>query len=167
MRSSRPVTFALPVALVLGACAGPRSEVVATASPTANFEAFKTYAFVPADRLDMTGSQMRDPVTRRNLETAIGRELQAKGLSPVAIDARPSLLVSYFADVYEGVDKNRPVSGTTGENRWQRQGKLAIDLIDAADQQVVWHGDAWASDPSFKIADQIVADLLRKYPQAR
>jgi hypothetical protein len=167
MRSSRSATFGLSVALVLGACAGPRSEVIANASPTANFEAFKTYAFVPVDRLDMTGSQMPDPVTRRNLETAIGRELQAKGLSPAASDAKPSLLVSYFADVFEGVDKNRPISGTTGENRWQRQGKLTIDLIDTSDQQVVWHGDAWASDPSFKIAEQVVADLLRKYPQAR
>ena len=87
MCSSRSVTLGLSVALVLGACAGPRSEVIATASPTANFQAFKTYAFVPADRLDMTGSQMKDPVTRKNLEAAIGRELQAKGLSPAGATA--------------------------------------------------------------------------------
>jgi hypothetical protein len=167
MRSPRFVTFGLSVALVLGACAGPRTEVVATGSPTADFQAFKTYAFVPVDRLDMAGSQMMDPVTRRNLEAAIGRELQAKGLSPAASDIKPSLLVSYFADVYEGVDKNRPISGSTGETRWQRQGRLTIDLIDTADQQVVWHGDAWARDPNFRIAEEIVADLLRRYPKAR
>jgi hypothetical protein len=161
------VTFGLSVALVLGACAGPRTEVVATGSPTADFQAFKTYAFVPVDRLDMAGSQMMHPVTRRNLEAAIGRELQAKGLSPAASDSKPSLLVSYFADVYEGVDKNRPISGSTGETRWQRQGRLTIDLIDTADQQVVWHGDAWARDPNFRIAEEIVADLLRRYPKAR
>jgi hypothetical protein len=161
------VTFGLSVALVLGACAGPRTEVIATGSPTADFQAFKTYAFVPVDRLDMAGSQMMDPVTRRNLEAAIGRELQAKGLSPAASDIKPSLLVSYFADVYEGVDKNRPISGSTGETRWQRQGRLTIDLIDTADQQVVWHGDAWARDPNFRIAEEIVADLLRRYPKAR
>jgi hypothetical protein len=167
MRSPRFVTFGLSVALVLGACAGPRTEVIATGSPTADFQAFKTYAFVPVDRLDMAGSQMMDPVTRRNLEAAIGRELQAKGLSPAASDIKPSLLVSYFADVYEGVDKNRPISGSTGETRWQRQGRLTIDLIDTADQQVVWHGDAWARDPNFRIAEEIVADLLRRYPKAR
>jgi hypothetical protein len=161
------VTFGLSVALVLGACAGPRTEVIAAGSPTADFQAFKTYAFVPVDRLDMAGSQMMDPVTRRNLEAAIGRELQAKGLSPAASDIKPSLLVSYFADVYEGVDKNRPISGSTGETRWQRQGRLTIDLIDTADQQVVWHGDAWARDPNFRIAEEIVADLLRRYPKAR
>jgi len=167
MSSPRSATFGLSVTLVLGACAGPRTEVIATGSPTADFQAFKTYAFVPVDRLDMAGSQMMDPVTRRNLEAAIGRELQAKGLSPAASDIKPSLLVSYFADVYEGVDKNRPISGSTGETRWQRQGRLTIDLIDTADQQVVWHGDAWARDPNFRIAEEIVADLLRRYPKAR
>jgi hypothetical protein len=168
MGPSRSLTFVLPVALLLGACAELRSwEVTAKASPTANFPAFKTYAFVPADRLDMTGSQMLDPVTRRNLEAAIGRELQARGLSPAPTDTSPSLLVSYFADVYEGPDKNRPVSGGAGGSNWQRQGQLTIDIIDTADQQVVWHGEAWARDPNFRIADQLIADLLRKYPQAR
>ena len=51
---------------------------------------------------------MADPVTRQNLEAAIGRELQARGLSPAAGDAKPSLFVSYFADVYQAADKNRP-----------------------------------------------------------
>ena len=167
MRSPRSVTLGLFVALVLGACAGPRSEVIATASPTANFQAFKTYAFVPADRLDMTGSQMKDPVTRKNLEAAIGRELQAKGLSPAGSDGKPSLLVAYFADVYEGAAKNRPISGSTGDTNWQRQGQLTIDIIDAVDQQVAWHGDAWVRDPNFQVADQVVTDLLSKYPRAQ
>jgi hypothetical protein len=167
MLSARSVTFGLFAALALGACAGPRTEVMASASPTADFRAFQTYAFVPTDRLDMAGSQMGDPVTRRNLEAAIGRELEARGLSPAASGTRPSLLVSYFADVYEGVDEHRPTSGYTGDMRYQRQGKLAIDLIDPADEQVVWHGEAWARDPNFRVAEQVVADLLRKYPQAR
>jgi hypothetical protein len=161
------MTLGLFVALVLGACAGPRSEVIATASPTANFQAFKTYAFVPADRMDMTGSQMKDPVTRKNLEAAIGRELQAKGLSPATNDGGPSLLISYFADVYEGAARNRPISGSTGDTNWQRQGLLTIDIIDAASQQVAWHGEAWVRDPDFQVADQVVAELLGKYPQAR
>jgi len=167
MRPSKAVTLGLPVALLLGACAGPRTEVVANASPSVDFQAFKTYAFVPADRLDMSGSQMMDPVTRRNLEAAIGRELQARGLAQVASDIRPNLLVSYFADVYDGVDRNRPISGTTGENRFQRQGQLTVEVIDAASEQVVWHGEAWARDPNIQVADQLVTDLFRKYPQAR
>jgi len=166
MLSARSVTFSVSVALALGACAGPRTEAMASASPTADFRAFRTYAFVPVDRLDMAGSQMGDPVTRRNLEAAIGRELEAKGLSMAASDIKPSLLVSYFADVYEGVDQNRPTSGYTGDTRYQRQGKLTIDLIDTANQQIVWHGDAWVRDPNVRIAEQLVADLLRKYPHA-
>jgi hypothetical protein len=168
MRILPSVTLSLSVALTLGACATtPWAEVHATTSPDANFRAFTTFAFVPIDRLDMSGSQMADPVTRQNLEAAIGRELQAKGLSPVANDARPSLLVSYFADVYEGVSKDRPISGSTGGTNWERQGNLTVDVIDAASQQVAWHGEAWMRDPNFKSASQLVADLFRKFPQAR
>jgi hypothetical protein len=167
MLPARSKALGLSAALVLGACAGARTEVVATASPTADFRAFHTFAFVSVDRLDMAGSQMMDPVTRRNLEAAISRGLQARGLTPAASDVKPSLLVSYFADVYEGVDRNRPISGSTGGNTSERQGKLAIDLIATADQRVVWHGDAWARDPNFQVAEQIVADLLQKYPPER
>ena len=154
--------FGCSVALVLGACAGPRTEVTANASPTADFRGFKTYAFVAVDRLDMAGSRMMDPVSRRNIEEAIGRELQAKGLSPAASD-KPNLLVSYFADVYEAPDKERPSTPTAGVN-WSRQGKLTIELIDTMDQQVVWRGEAWARDPNFEISEQVIAELLRKYP---
>jgi hypothetical protein len=167
MPSFRYLAIGLSVAFVLGACAGPRTEVKATASPSANFQAFQTYAFVPVDRLDLSGSQMADPVTRQNLESAIGRELQSRGLSAAARDARPSLLVAYFADVYEEADKNRPISGSTGGTNWQRQGMVVVDVVDASTQEVVWHGEAWARDPNFKIADQVIVDLFRKYPQAR
>jgi hypothetical protein len=162
----RSAVAPLSVALVLGACAGPSAEVSSKASPTADFRTFKTYAFLPADRMDDEGSQMRDPVTRRNIEAAIARELQAKGLSPAGSET-PSLLVAYFADVYQGVDRKRPsASNMTGEN-WQRQGELTVTLIDAATQQTVWHGEAWVRDPSFKKADEVVADLFRMYPPPR
>jgi len=166
MRPSRHLVFGLFIALELGGCAGPRTEVIAKVSPAADFRAFKTYAFVTVDRLDMTGSQMADPVTRRNLEAAIGRELQAKGLSPAPIDTKPSLLVSYFADVYQEADKNRPISGSTGGANVQRQGYLAITIADPARDQVAWQGEAWARDPNAKIAEQVVVELMRKFPQA-
>ena len=167
MRSSRPAALGISIALALGACSGPRTEVIARPSPAADFRAFKTYAFVSVDRLDMSGSQMADPVTRRNIEAAIGRELQAKGLSPAPADTRPTMLVSYFADVYQEADKNRPISGYTGGANVQRQGFLSVDLIEAATDQVAWHGEAWARDPNAKIAEQVVVDLMREYPLAR
>jgi len=162
MRFPRSATSGVLAALLFGACAGPRTEIAATASPTANFQALKTYAFVPADHLDLRGSQMGDPVARRNLEAAIGRELQARGLLPAASDAKPALLVSYFADVDQGAEY-QGAQGRAGE----RQGEIAIDVIDVADQQVVWHGEARARDPNPRIAEQLVTDLLRKYPQVR
>ncbi len=162
MRSFQSATFGLSVALLLAACAAPSTEVMATASPNANFQALKTFSFVPADRLDLTGSQMGDPVARRNLEAAIGRELQARGLSSAATGTRPSLLVSYFADVEQSADY-AGAQGRAGE----RQGKVEIDITDTADQQVIWHGEAQARDPNPRIAEQLITDLLRKYPQVR
>jgi hypothetical protein len=161
------VTLGLSILIALGGCAGSLTDVVARASPGVDFQAFRTYAFVPVDGLDMAGSQMRDPVTRMELETAIGRELRARGLVPAAGDAKPSLMVAYFADVYEGPDKNRPTIERTAETNYQRQGILKIDIMDTATQQVVWHGEAWTRDPNFKVANLIVAELFRKYPQPR
>jgi hypothetical protein len=110
----------------------------------------------------MAGSRMMDPVSRRNIEAAIGRELQEKGLSPASSE-QPSLLVSYFADVYEAPNEQRPSTPTAGVN-WARQGKLTIDLIETVDLQVVWHGEAWARDPNFEISEKVIAELFRQYP---
>jgi hypothetical protein len=161
----RPPSAALAVSLSVGAlaCTGPRSEVVARADQNVDFRSFKTFAFLPAEELEMEGSQMRDPVTRRNIESALARELQAKGLSP-ATSGPPSLFVGYFADVYEGTDRTRPYDPGTGGPRSTRQGELTVHLIDAQTRQVVWRGEAWARDPDFRRAEGVVTDLFRLYP---
>jgi hypothetical protein len=73
---------------------------------------------------------MADPVTRRNLEAAIGRELQAKGLS------QAGLLVSYFADVYR-----RPTR--IGPSRGRRVGRTSNGRERASPQAISrWPGAA-------------------------
>jgi hypothetical protein len=166
MARARSDMLGLSLVAAAATCAGPRSDVVAKADPNVDFRAFKTFAFVPAEQLPMEGSQMMDPVTRRNIEAAIARELQTKGLSP-ATSGAPSLLVGYFADVYQGVDRTRPVDPSTGETRSDRQGELTVHLVDAQTQQVVWRGEAWVRDPSFNKAENVIVDLFRLYPPKR
>jgi hypothetical protein len=162
MRRARLRTLALPPLLLLGACYGPRTEVTVTANPYADVGALRSFAFAPADRLDLSGSQMADPVTRRNLEAAIGRGLKAAGYEPSAEGSAPALLVSYFADVYEG-----PMAGSQMTTNWERQGKLLVDLVDVATGQVAWRGEAWALNPGPRIAEKVVVELMAKLPRAR
>lgn len=166
MLRDRSAILGISIVIAAVACTGPRSDVVVKADPKVDFRAFKTFAFVPAEHLEMEGSQMRDPVTRRNIETAIARELQARGLSPTA-SGQPDLFVGYFADVYQGTDRMRPIDPNTGHSMSARQGELTVHLIDAQTQQVVWRGEAWLRDPSFKRAENVVADLFRLYPPKR
>jgi hypothetical protein len=148
--------------LLLAACYGPRTEVTASAFAQVDVQALRTYAFVPAERLDRSGSQMTDPVTRGNLEAAIGRGLQAAGYAPAAGDAPPDLLVSYFADVWEG-----PVARSQMTSNWERQGRVAVELVEAATQRVAWGGEAWALNPAPRIAEKVVVELMAKLPRAR
>jgi hypothetical protein len=141
------------------ACATPQTRVAASGNPAVNIRELRTFAFAPADRMDMSGSQMADPVTRQRIEAVIARELQAKGLVQVPFESAPNLLVSYFADVYEG-----PVEGSQQMNNWERQGKITIEVIDAKAMQVLWRGDGWALNPQPRVAEQVVVDVLAKFP---
>ena len=49
----------------------------------------------------------------------------------------------------------------------QRQGFLAIDIIDSPNDQVAWHGAARVRDPNARIAEHVVVDLMREYPPIR
>ncbi len=157
----RKTSIAAALLLAAGslACATPATRVSASGNPAANFRELRTFAFAPAARMDMSGSQMADPVTRQRIEAILARELQTKGLVQVPFESGPNLLVSYFADVYEG-----PVEGSRQVDNWERQGKITIEVIDAKAMQVLWRGDGWALNPQPRVAEQVVVDVLAKFP---
>ena len=155
---------ALPLAVAICstlwlACATPQTRVVAKGDPTANFTEVKTFSFAPAERMDMSGSQMGDPVTRARIEATISQGLRARGLTPVSFGSGPDVLVSYFADVYEG-----PVEGSRQVENWERQGKVTIEVIDPKALQVLWRGDGWALNPSAELAEKVIADVVGRFP---
>ncbi len=154
-----PVAAALLLAALSIACATSRTRVSASGNPAVNVRELRTFAFAPPDRMDLSGSQMADPVTRGRIEAVISRELQARGLVQVPYGSAPNLFVSYFADVHEG-----PVEGSQQVNNWERQGKITIEVIDAKAMQVLWRGDGWALNPQPNVSEQVVVDVLAKFP---
>jgi hypothetical protein len=158
MRACLAAAAFLVVASSIG-CAGPTTQVSAKSDPTVNFKDLRTFAFAPAERMDMAGSQMADPVTRARIEAVIARELQSKGLSQVSAGSDPSVLVSYFADVYEG-----PVEASKQVNSWERQGRITIEVVDAVALQVLWRGDGWALAPSSQLAEKVIVDVMQRFP---
>ncbi len=155
---------AIMLAVVLGCAAGPRTRIETRPTPGTDFSAYTSFAFVPIELLHKEGSQMMDPVTRRNIEATIARELQAKGLTPAAPQT-PSLLIGYFVDVYQGVNEMGAYDQATGGTRVDRQGKVTIEIIEPTSEQVLWRGDGWARDPSFAVAEQVITEIVRRYPR--
>jgi hypothetical protein len=163
MAPARTVGVVLSLVLTLSGCRGPRQQVTSAGSPSAGSPEFTTYALVPVDRLDLSGSRMRDPVSRHYIETVIRRELDAKGLR-LDTSGQPSLLVAYFADVFDAPNTRGPVDPEGGGYRWERQGKFTIELIDAATRQVVWHGEGWERDPTRDLSEKVISEVVRRYP---
>ena len=169
------------VVLVLAAALAASGCATVTVSTDwdreADFAAYATFDFIP------------DPATRNQLmrdrvESAIARQLEAKGLRRVA--ARPDLLVS----VHSHVGKETQIDTTRlgyRPGRWGywgagtatttvRQvpvGTLIVDLVDGSEQKLVWQGvasdtlDARATPAERdEKVDAAMAKMFAGYPPA-
>jgi Domain of unknown function (DUF4136) len=158
------------VTMLLAACAtGP---VVRTrVAEQVNLASFHTYAFVAKPGTD------RGPyksLTTQQLERDVGQELQSRGYVPAAAGEKPDLLVNFAEGAHDRVQGTMagPEFGAGwgwGPYRWGPWGpwggggyyndiqtittvSLSIDLIDRADNSVVWSGTAM-SDLSRRMLD--------------
>jgi hypothetical protein len=122
-------------ALALAGCA-TRPDVSRIADPDVDFHSYRSFALVQ-------GTDNPSLIDRRILSAARS-QLEHRGY--VFDDQDPDLLVLVAAFVEDrpgeratpGIVANLGGAGT-GE---QRLGRMAIDLIDAHRQRVVWHGSA-------------------------
>jgi hypothetical protein len=109
---------------------------------TANFAAFRTYAWT-------RGTELGDELNHARVVRAIDATLVAKGLGRVEPGANPDLLVAYHASF----DENLEITGSThgwgpvglGADRWGSArvqpvlvGTLVVDLSDARTRAIVW-----------------------------
>ena len=83
--------------LAAGGCAGPK--VITDFDPSAEFSAFRTFAFSGiTDRGEEIGPLNNSPL-RGRLKEMVDEQLAAKGLRQVSLENRPDLLVQLFFGV--------------------------------------------------------------------
>ena len=124
-------------ALALAGCAS-KPELSRIHDPDVDFHSFHTFAFLQ-DRTDGSIS-----LVDRRLLAAARRQMERRGYAFDELD--PDLLVN-IAAVLEDRQGLRSTPGNVSaldgvETEDYRLGRLAIDLVDARRQQVVWHGSA-------------------------
>ena len=172
-------TFALGA--VIAACtSGPK--IRADADPSVDFATYTTFGFF--DQLATDKSKYSTMLTTR-LKDAARRELQTRGYQEAA---QPHLLVNFNTNVETRTDVQSTGSsagfygyragmyGAWGgypqdvHTTHYQEGTLAIDVVDASKQQLVWQGIAQArltktmlENPGATI-DSVVADIFAKYP---
>jgi hypothetical protein len=169
---------------VLGSGCASGPSVRADSDPSANLSSYKTFAFL--DKLTTDKSTYGTLLTSR-LKASTQRELERRGLTQTTTN--PQLLVNFNVNVENRADvESTPTMGFYGYRAgmygtWAgypqdvhtthyQEGTLAIDLVDAAKQQLVWQGVAEGrinksviEDPAAAI-DQAVDDIFTKYPVA-
>jgi len=186
-------------AALLTACAtGP--EVRTRAAQQVDLASFHTYAFVPKPGTD-TGEYKS--LTTQQLEKDVGQELQSRGYVPAAAGETPDLLVNFSVGIHdrvEGAILGGPVYGwgwgwgwapppyawgPWGPWGWGWGGgyysdvqtvttaSLTVDLINRADNAVVWSGTAFSEltrrmlDHPAESIDEAVHQIFAHFPVAR
>lgn len=150
---------------------------------TANFAAYKTYKWVPIK----DAAKVPDLLDRQ-IKAAYDAELSKKGLTNVEGD-KADLFIGYQLAVNEEKQFSSYSSGwgtgpgyrggwygggmttTTGQTSTIYVGQLAIDIYDAAKQQLVWRGLASRTidekakpDKQQKNLAKAVAKMLKNFP---
>jgi hypothetical protein len=155
--------------LCLGALASAQ-EVRFDYDRAANFSAYKTYQWVTTK-----GGQATDQLMDQNLKRAVDGQLASKGLRRV--ESGGDLNVGYQV----AIDKEKQFDGIGYGPRFSaggrvststiEVGKMAVDLSDAASNQLVWRGDIGKTldikkdpDKNFQNLEKAMAKLFRNYP---
>ena len=175
----------LAVTALLAACAsGPR--VVTNQDPDANFANFKAFDFLQP--LSTNRGDVRS-IMSTHLMDATTHELKNRGIRRV--DSNPDLLVNFFASIQERLQtRTTPTSTASIHHRRGRystwggynmslstttvtqttEGTIAVDVVDAARNQLVWEGAATGrvTDSTRRNLEETVheaiADIFAEFP---
>lgn len=163
--------------LLLASAAFAR-KVKTVAGPSENFAVYKTYRWLPVKTLGKTGIAEDDPEIAPVIRQAVNRELANKGLIEVGegadLEIATFATITYIPQLEAAVASPGAVwlefpmpIATMG--RYNKEGALAINLIDAKTNQSAWAGivsdniDNKQGSGLKKIPSATTA-LFRKYP---
>lgn len=149
------VALALVIVFLAGCTSGPKIHSVYEKG--INFSEYKTFAFL--DSLEPSGEQGYRSLTNKYLQQAIRKELVARGLTEqkggdllvgfhvstkekISSTSSPSMNAGYYG--YRGRYGYSYGMGYGTETRVSQytEGTLNIDVVDAAQKQLVWEGIA-------------------------
>ena len=167
---------------VLAAACASKPEIRADGDPSVNLASYKSFGFF--EKLSTDKSKYSTMITTR-LKDATRRELTKRGYQE---SDQPQLLVNFSTNVENRteVQSSGASAGFYGYRAgmygaWggypqdvytthYQQGTLAIDVVDAAKQQLVWQGVAQARltkdmiENAAATIDSVVTDIFAKYP---
>ena len=161
-----------------GAVIAPAQEISYDYDQSADFNAFRTYAWV-------RGTELDDELNHKRIVDALDAGLAAEGLSKVEATADPDLLVAYHARFGRDLEIQGFSSGwgpyRFGANRYGSArvdeilvGTLVVDMVDAETNDIVWRGTATkeidtdaSPEKREKNIRRAVEKILDKYPPER
>jgi hypothetical protein len=162
---------ALAGLMALAAGCATKPDVRADQEPGTDLKAYRTFAFYES----ATPSYMS--LAEKRLRAAARVQLERQHLT---YDERhPDLRVNYALHVVEKQElKSAPAAGRFGHRGWSnsvesaeyRQGTLAIDLVDAKRNALVWRAvaegrlDAKAMEQPGATIDAVVGELFARFP---
>jgi hypothetical protein len=170
--------------LAAGGCVGPK--VVTDFDPSAEFSAFRTFAFAGLTDRDQ-GGVLDNSLLRKRIEEMVGQQLTAKGLRQVGVEDRSDLLVHFWVGVK---DKQRvestPVAGGAygGRYGWgggyyggvttyeYQEGTLIVDLAESSKKELVWRATIVGTlqdsrEENLEMANKGVIKAFEAYPPAK
>jgi hypothetical protein len=139
---------------------------------SADFNAYKTYQWV-----DAGAGRAANQLTDQHIRSAVDEQLAAKGLQRV--DRGGDLQVSYQA----AVNQEKQFDGFGAGPRWNGMarvtsstievGRIVVNMIDPARQQLVWSGAAEKTldvkkdpDKNYRNLQKTMNKLFKNYPPA-
>jgi hypothetical protein len=169
----RITTFFTTVCLALVGTIVFAQSVTYDFDRSANFTRFKTYTWV-------RGTNLSDQLNHQRIMRAVDAQLASRGFSKVEAAANPDVLVSYHASFEKNLQINAFGSGPrvglrsgTATVEEIVVGTLAIDVVDAQTQNIVWRGiatrelDAKASpEKKEKGINKAAEKIFKNYPPA-
>jgi Domain of unknown function (DUF4136) len=173
----RIVTVMAAAALMMAAGSARAQNVSYDYDMDANFQGYRTYAWVP-------GHNLEDAFNHKRIVAAVDSQLSLKGLRRVETSDKPDVLVAYHASFTRNLRVTGFSSGWGGYRFANRTataraeeiliGTLVVDLMQASEKTIIWRGTIIKEvtpqagpEKREKNINKAVEKLFKAYPPKR